>query len=190
MASEHSERLHYTPVGPHLAADLAPALTDPRVYAFIHDSVPTNEQELAAKFARQAAGPPPDRPDEAWWTFAVYETATGCGVGQVEATVHHGLAEVAYLFGVEHWGRGYGRESLAWLHDRLRHQRPDAETFWACVTPPNHRSRRLAERLGYRLWGGDRPELYSHDPGDWVLRRPAAARSSPRPTIDDGSTAS
>jgi len=91
-------------------------------------------------------------------------------IGRLEATVLEKRAEVAYLFGPEFWGHGYGTESLSWLHMFIEETFHILE-FWATVRPDNGRSIRLLERLGYveaaaETW----PQLTSYDPGDRVFR--------------------
>ncbi|MEM1107700.1 MAG: GNAT family N-acetyltransferase [Planctomycetota bacterium] len=164
--TEFSDRLRYEPARAGHAADLAEAMVDGRVYEHIPGQHPENVDDLA----QAESGPPPHREGETWWTFAVFEKDTGRGVGQVEASILGDRAEVAYLFGVAHWDQGYGTEALGWLHTRLKQQHPEVRTLWACITPPNDRSRRVAEKLGYQLWDGEYPELWHYDPGDWVYR--------------------
>ena len=98
-------------------------------------------------------------------------------IGRLEATVHAGIAEVAFLFGRSHWGRGLALEALSWLHAEI--ERHFAITgFWATTLPANTRCQSLLQRGGYRIVQGRAPVLYSFDAGDLVFHRgasPAAA---------------
>jgi hypothetical protein len=42
--------------------------------------------------------------------------AAGAMLGRLEAT-HHQVAEAAFLFGPQYWGRGHATAGLSWLHD-------------------------------------------------------------------------
>ena len=164
-----SERLVYEAIGPEHAAELHGALEHPEVYRFIEGVSPVDLESVRQACERKAAGPPPHRQDERWLDILVRRTRDGRALGRIEATLLEGRAEVAYLLGPEHWGRGYACEALEWLH-RLIAQEPEIDSFWATVHPENARSIALLRRCGYRetqSW----PELTSYDPGDLVFTR-------------------
>ena len=160
-----SGRLVYEPLSELHASALSSALIDPRTYAHIPPPNPTTEAELAAQFARRVAGPS-DSENEIWWNFAV-RLREGPFIGRIEATFHHDLAEIAYVFGPSYWGCGYATESLSWLHSQIR-DRQLADSVWATVTPGNTRSIRLLERLGYSEALPSHPQLLSYEAGDRV----------------------
>jgi RimJ/RimL family protein N-acetyltransferase len=168
-----SERLVYEPLTMAHASGLTEALTDPRVYQFITGPNPTTTADLKAQFARKALGPLTPPEGDAWWNFAV-RVRCGQYIGRIEATFHSGLVEVAYLFGPEHWGRGFATETLHWLHAQIR-QSGYSGTFWATVWPDNARSIRLLQSVGYREAPAPWPRLLSFEPGDRVLRRDNSA---------------
>jgi RimJ/RimL family protein N-acetyltransferase len=167
-----SERLVYEPLSESHGSLLSGALTDPRAYTHITDPHPATAADLAVLFARMAAGPSDGCTDEAWWNFAV-RLRSGEFIGRVEATLHDGLAEVAYIFGPNFWNCGYATESVAWLHTQLR-ENQYANSVWATVLPDNVRSIRLLERLGYRRSLLDQPPLRSYETGDRVYCRSLA----------------
>ncbi|MCB1230755.1 MAG: GNAT family N-acetyltransferase [Verrucomicrobiae bacterium] len=175
----HSDRLTYEPLSAAHAPGLASVLCDPRVYEYIDAEIPTPES-LAKEFERLAAGAPEHRARETWIDFAVRRRSDHTLIGRIEATVIERNAEVAYLFGPDYWGCGYGRESLRWLHQTLA-RRYGATDSWATITPANRRSLRLVEFFGYRETTADTwPILTSYDPGDRVFHlslRPAAKSS-------------
>lgn len=141
-----SERPSYEPLTAAHAAELRCALTDPRVYAHLTGSHPTTTAEIAAHFARMAAGPQEIQGNQVWWDFAV-RLQGGEFIGRIQATIHDRIAEVGYLFGPAFEGRGYATEAVRWLHARLR-DLGFVDSFWATVTPENAPSIRLLERLG------------------------------------------
>lgn len=156
------------PLVPAHLEELAAVLHDPAVYEHIAPELPPRH-EILLGLQRALAGPPPSTPDERWLNFLLRD-ASGAMVGRLEATVHHGLAEVAFLLGPRHWGRGFGSAGLRWLHEEIARSAGITD-FWATTTPANARSRSLLERCGYRASTlPDRP-LYSHDAGDLVFNR-------------------
>lgn len=87
-------------------------------------------------------------------TWAVEERATGEFVGRVGLHFPEGWPdrELGWTIARKFWGRGYAREAalasithafdtLGWTH------------LVSLIHPDNHRSARLAERLGYRVAG-------------------------------------
>lgn len=128
----------------------------------------TTPDELRARITRLRSGPPPGR-EQSWLNFAVL--VGGGVVGRVEATVHDGIAEIAYLLGPRFWGHGYATTATAQLITLLRHRQ--VPTVWACVHPGNVRSIRVLSRLDFRqqpsLAGA---RLLSYDPGDLVFSLP------------------
>jgi len=75
-----SERLQYEPIRRSHAAELAPALCDPRVYRFINMPCPT-PAELQASFISKETGAPPERRDEQWLDYAVRLAESGWRLG-------------------------------------------------------------------------------------------------------------
>lgn len=150
--------------------ELATVLLHPAVYQHIEDELPSL-YEFKLGLERAIAGPGHGVADEYWLNYLVRDEA-GTMLGRLEATVHHGLAEVAFLFGHQHWGRGYASAGLRWLHDELT--RSHAVTaFWGTTVPANHRSQELLRRGGYVPSEPPRCTLYSYAPGDLVFRRSA-----------------
>jgi RimJ/RimL family protein N-acetyltransferase len=155
--------LAFEPLGPGHATALFPVLGDVRVWEHLLGSDGATEDQMRAAYARRAAGP--GRPGERWINHAV-RLAGGPYLGRVEATEHigEGWAEIAYVFGLAHRGRGYARSAVRWLLEQL-----EVDEVWASTTPANVRSRRLLEALGFRQEPPARP-LASWDPGDLTYR--------------------
>jgi RimJ/RimL family protein N-acetyltransferase len=149
-------------LGPEHAAALFPVLGDARVWEYLQSSDGATEDQMRAGFARRAAGP--GRPGERWINHAV-RLAGGPYLGRVEATVHpERWAEIAYVFGLEHRGRGHARAAVRWLLDQL-----EVDEVWATTVSANVRSRRLLEVIGFRESPMTRP-IASWAPGDLAYR--------------------
>ena len=169
LRNDSTARLTFESLKASHAAKLSDALMEPSVYAHISRACPKTISELAAEFARVSAGPPVDRIGEIWWNFAV-RLHTGEYIGRVQATIHDGLAEVAYMFGSLYWGHGYATEAVHWLHGRITESQL-ATSLWATVNPDNSRSARLLERLEYQRVSQGLPLLFSYEQGDVVYIR-------------------
>ena len=165
MQAGRTARLVIEPIDQQHAAGLFAALDDERVGRFIGGPDVTTLDALRDRIAALHAGPPAER-DERWYNAAVL--ADGVVVGRVEATVHHGIAEIAYVFGPAHWGNGYAAEATAWLLDALRDD--GITTFWAAVVPENQASIALLERLGFIRADASDVTLFSFDDGDLTYR--------------------
>jgi RimJ/RimL family protein N-acetyltransferase len=105
------------PLRPEHADELAPVLDDVSLHRFIGGE-PLGVEELRARFERLARGHPTDH----WLNWLVRERATEGAVGYVQATVKEGCAEVAWVIGSAHQGRGFAKEAVAlmadWLYER------------------------------------------------------------------------
>src|ERR1700729_1566011 len=78
-------RLALEPVRPAHADEMAPLLSDRRLYAFTGGIPPTLE-ELRARYVRQAAGRSPDGVDR-WFNWIVRRREGGLAVGFVQAAI-------------------------------------------------------------------------------------------------------
>lgn len=146
--SAMASRLRYEALTPSHAPLLFPVLSAKEVWRHIGPSESATLEELAARFTRMAAGPPPEHAEERWVNFAVRLADDGPYCGRIEATVHGSWAEIAYLFGPAFWGRGLATEAVHWLREHLREQFGVAE-LWAATRPENRASVCLLRRLGF-----------------------------------------
>jgi len=154
--------LTFEPLGPEHATALFPVLGDARVWVHLQGTDGATEEQMRAAYLRRAAGT--GRPDERWVNHAV-RLAGGPYLGRIEATVYaDGWAEIAYVFGLAHRGRGHARAAVRWLLEHV-----GVGEVWAATTPGNLRSRRLLTALGFREVPQSRP-LASWDPGDLAYR--------------------
>lgn len=167
-------RLLYTAMSVDDIGPLADVLLHPDVYQ--HLGGRPDRSLFCDRQRRALAGPPDHLRDEVWVNYTVRLAESGQVVGRLEATVHHQLAEIAYLYGPQFWGNGYATEGVVWLHEKLR-EFTQIESLWATTTPANTRSAGLLRRCGYLRHDDilSLPKLYSYDPGDLVFRRSTAS---------------
>ena len=160
-------KLQYAPLTPADLPELEAVLRNDAVYAHIGGTPSPERFHLGMSRALQ--GPPASRPTERWINYMVRDES-GAALGRLEATVHDGIAEVAFLYGPETWGMGYASHGLQWLHQELRRIHPEVKFLWATTRPENTRSANLLVRNGYaRADPNARPSLYSYDDGDLVF---------------------
>ncbi len=129
------------------ATEMVEVLADRGLYEWTGGEAPAAE-ELTARYELQSVGQSPDG-TAGWLNWVVRETATGRATGYVQATVTGGealLADVAWVVGVEHQGRGIATEAagamVAWLTGQ------GAATVEAAIHPDNAGSNAVAHRLG------------------------------------------
>lgn len=150
--------------------ELVTLLLNGHVFAFIGGQPPTPER-YRKRIQSILSGAPTRHPGVKFRNYVVRLAATGELVGTLEATLHDGIAEVAYLFGPMHWGKGYAAAGLSWLGAELL-QSSDTCSLWATTDPRNHRSIGLLAKCGYSQVKHElAPELYSYVNGDLVFAR-------------------
>lgn len=164
-----SPRLAIAPLTSADVAPLAEALWHEPVYRHI-GGLPADIAEVADWLQGTLAGPRDGQPPERWLNYVMRLAMTGEVIGLLQATLHDGLAEVAFLLAPAHWGQGLAAEGLRWLHGELQRVSPGV-TCWATTVPQNTQSWRLLERSGYvRTAPPVAPALSTWDEGDWAFR--------------------
>jgi hypothetical protein len=149
--------------------ELADVLLHDSVYEHIETVLPSvDEFKLGLTIA--IAGPRANQAGQTWLNYLIRDESSGSMLGWLESTVHDAVAEVAFLLGPRHWGRGHASRGLAWLEAEVV-RRCSVHDFWAAITPGNDRSRALLERSGYVPIHGQTPTLFSHEPGDLVFHK-------------------
>lgn len=144
-----TRRLELSPLVVSDAPGMFAALNHPEVGRYIGGPDVTSLEALRVRIQRLVAGPPPSAERQAWLNFTVRSTELdGRIIGRLEATVHDGWAEVAWVMGPEFWGQGYGTEGAAWLVDHLDRVH-GVHDVWATVDPGNLRSVGLLRTLGF-----------------------------------------
>jgi RimJ/RimL family protein N-acetyltransferase len=154
-------------------AELENVLRNEEVYRYIGGAPSTEDFWLGHE--RAISGPPPSRASEVWINFTVRLQETRQVLGRLEATIHNGIAEVAFLFSPSVWGLGYATEGLLMLHSHLA-SLSQPPVPWATTVQPNVRAQALLYRSGYKQvpYSGQ-PNLLTFDEGDLVYTVPHAA---------------
>ncbi|MDT0302471.1 GNAT family N-acetyltransferase [Streptomonospora wellingtoniae] len=126
-----TERLRLEPLRVEHAREAFAVFKDVRLHTWTGGE-PASLDELTARYRRQAVGRSPDG-TQGWLNWMLRRDADGLLVGTVQATLGrprlhrplraHGLeAELAWMVGTAHQGRGYARESALamarWLRTR------------------------------------------------------------------------
>jgi RimJ/RimL family protein N-acetyltransferase len=100
------------PLRPEHAREMAGALSDPGLHAFI-GGAPLTVQELRARYERLVAGP------VGWRNWVIRLRAEERLIGYVQATIDDTTAELAWVIGTPWQGRGLATESakalVGWL---------------------------------------------------------------------------
>ena len=138
-----TSRLDLMPLRAEHAAEMAPALSDPALHAFI-GGAPLTPNELVARYRRLAAGSPD--PAVQWLNWVILLRASGCLVGTVQATIADEVAEIAWVVGTPWQGQGIAREAARGLVDWLGVQ--SVHTVVAHIHPDHHASAAVAASAG------------------------------------------
>ncbi|WP_314175393.1 GNAT family N-acetyltransferase [Streptomyces winkii] len=151
-------RLRLEPLRAEHAPEAFELLDDVRLHTWTGGSPRTPEQ-LDALYRRQSAGRSPDG-TQGWLNWMLRRLADGRLVGTVQATLDRtaggGTAEagptarltaqLAWVVGTEHQGRGYAREGASAMARWLRGQGVDA--FTAHIHPEHRASAAVARAVG------------------------------------------
>ncbi|MEV0679279.1 GNAT family N-acetyltransferase [Actinosynnema sp. NPDC050436] len=141
-----SSRLLLEPLRVDHAEEMADVLAAPELYAFTGGG-PPDVDRLRRTYARQVAG----RSDDGgqWWlNWVIRRHDTGRAAGYVQATVQSArpVAEIAWVVGVDHQGRGFAQEAAGLVVAWLRAAGIDRVT--AHVHPDHAASAAIARRIG------------------------------------------
>ena len=158
---------------PQLAAhadEMFALLRDPALYE--HEGEPPESLEwLRERFARLESRRSADGREE--WLNWVVQSPSGELIGYVQATVgSDGHADIAYVFGSRHWGRGLaGRAVTLMIAELVAHH--GVEHLSAVLKRSNARSRRLLERLGFTPAAEASERERGIEPDEWLMVRSA-----------------
>ncbi|MHA3704866.1 GNAT family N-acetyltransferase [Jatrophihabitans sp. YIM 134969] len=142
-------RLRLEPLRVDDAAEMADVLADPALYRFTGGH-PPGPDSLRRRYTAQVVGGSPDGRQQ-WLNWIVRDLTTGAAVGFVQATVERGTADVAWVIGSAHQGRGFATEAAAVVVDRLREQGVDVVR--AYVHPGHLASAAVARAAGLVVTG-------------------------------------
>jgi RimJ/RimL family protein N-acetyltransferase len=142
-----SERLILEPLRLEHADEMAPLLDDPRLHEFTGGE-PRSLTELRAAYRRRIGAGTVD--GQRWCNWVVRCRASGRAVGCMQATItrepERFVAEVAWVVGCEHQGRGHAREAAGQVAAWLREQ--GAHALIADIHARNEPSMAVARSLG------------------------------------------
>ena len=169
VAPLRTDRLDLEPLRVDHASEMAAVLGDPELYVVIGGS-PPGVRQLRERYRQQVVGRSPDGAQR-WLNWVVRRRDDRQAVGYVQATVTQesdGLtAEVAWVVGAAHQGRGYAREAAqamaAWLRDQ------GVVQLVAHVHPEHGASHAVARSVGLVA-----TDTVIDDEIRWQARRPDA----------------
>jgi ribosomal-protein-alanine N-acetyltransferase len=135
------------------AAELYAILDDPELYAFTDAKGPASLAALTDRLRRLESRTSPDGREQ--WLNWVVRGGEGAVVGYVQATVRSGgEAEIAYVFGRAHWGRGFATRACDAMLEALAVDYAVTRAT-ATLDPQNTASLALLRRLGFSLVSSD-----------------------------------
>jgi CubicO group peptidase (beta-lactamase class C family) len=175
-----TSRLILEPLRPDHAVEMVPVLAHPGLYEFTGGEPPTLEG-LSHRYVLQSGGDPSGI--ETWLNWVIREQGTGSAAGFVQATVAAGGrgADLAWVMGREHQGRGYATEAAGAMVEWLTRQ--GVRRFCAGIHPGNASSAAVAAHLGMARTGrvdSDGEEIWQLD----ATRGGATGATAPAPDLD------
>ncbi len=150
---------------------LEPVIRHAAVYRHLGGE-PPDADTFRLELTRALAGPRERHGPQAWLNYVMRRDTDQAVVGRLEATVHDGIAEVAFLLGPAYWGQGYATQGLRWLIQQVL-DRPDCHAVWATTIAPNLACQQLLRRCGFQATTTHWPRtLFTYDAGDLVFQGP------------------
>ncbi|UYY79001.1 GNAT family N-acetyltransferase [Sphingomonas sp. R1] len=148
-----SPRLRLRPRGVEDAEALFPSLADPALMRWWSHPPHETIDQTRASFGRG---------DPAWRVWAILPATEDAAIGYVAVGERRAkVSEIGYLLARSHWGQGLAEEAIATVIEHLFLVEGQRRVF-ADTDPDNVYSRRLLERLGFRLEGVLRAEWETH----------------------------
>jgi RimJ/RimL family protein N-acetyltransferase len=142
-----TRRLDLLPLDVEHAEEMAAALSDPALHAFI-GGTPDTPQALRSRYQRMTAGSPD--PAVTWLNWVIRLRDDSCLTGTVQATVSTSgqglLAEIAWVVGTPWQRRGIATEAARGLVDWLGGQ--PVHTVIAHIHPEHRASAAVATAAG------------------------------------------
>jgi RimJ/RimL family protein N-acetyltransferase len=165
-----TERLRLEPQVAAHAEEMMGVLGDPAIYE--HENLPPPSVDwLRARFERLEARSSPDGRE--LWLNWVLRLSSSEPIGYVQATVHPDRhASIAYVLASKFWGRGLAQEAVrAMILELVEFYQ--VRNLTAVLKAPNHRSRRLLERLGFSVASPDVHTGSAVEPDELLMVREA-----------------
>lgn len=161
-----STRLVLCKLDVRAAKEMVSVLADPRLYTYTGGE-PPDLASLRNRYARQVVGRSPDG-SELWFNWIVRTRDALVAVGYAQATlgISSGIADMAWVIGAEHQGRGYATEAAAAVLEWLTSQ-PCVQRITAHIAAANQPSQSVARKLGFAPTAA-----VEHGEVVWERRRP------------------
>ena len=143
-----TRRLDLEPVRVAHAAEIWPQLDDERMWRYFPRLRPKTIDDLRALYAKWERGSADA--GEVWWNWLCRDRASGELTAAMQATVmvDERVAYVAYAVYVRHQRKGFAREAVQTIVERVRGTF-GITRFLAVMDTRNEPSYRLAESLGF-----------------------------------------
>lgn len=122
-------------------------LNDDDVYLFLDNAPPQSVDDTHAWINRVLAGGTPSG-DEVWMNWCVFSGATMLGYVQSTYYPQPNTADIAYVFGKDHWGKGFATRATQLMVDQLV-EGFNPKILHATLEANNQRSISLLVRLGF-----------------------------------------
>jgi len=147
-------RLRLRPRTPDDAEALFPSFADPELMTYWSHPPHRSVEETRADFARHG---------EDWRAWTITREGDDTAIGFVAAGEKRqgNVTEIGYMLARPHWGGGIAAEAVARVIDHIFTAEGQRRAF-ADTDPDNRASRRLLERLGFKLEGLLRGEWETH----------------------------
>lgn len=128
--------------------EMLTVLADQELYGFTGGEPPSREA-LATRYRAQVGGS--GRHEELWCNWIVRRTDSGEAVGFVQATVVHGVADIAWLVGRHHQGQGFAVRAVRAMIAEL--ESSGVASFTAHIHVDHRRSQNVASAVGFERSG-------------------------------------
>lgn len=140
-----THRLRLDPLSIDDADEMVAVLADRTLYRYTGNETPPTVDELRRRYEIQTRGPRPPSTD-LWLNWII--RLDGAAVGYVQATVipAEGSADIAWVIGTAHQGRGIATEAAHAMVEALF--AVGIDTLRAFIHPRNHASQKVAAKLG------------------------------------------
>ncbi|MDT8759500.1 GNAT family N-acetyltransferase [Sphingomonas psychrotolerans] len=146
-------RLRLRPGGAADAEALHSAFADPELMRWWSNAPHVSIEQTRADLAQQA-------PEWRRWIVTLKDDDRAIGFVAAGEKRQGNVSEIGYLLRREYWGTGIATEAVTCVIDRLFVE--GQRRVFADTDPDNAASRRLLERLGFRLEGVLRGEWETH----------------------------
>ena len=148
-----SVRLRLRPRRVEDADALHSSFADPEVVQYWSNAPHTSVEQTRARFARAA-------PEWRCWAVTFKEDDTAIGFVAAGEKRQGNVTEVGYMLARDQWGKGLAAEAVSVVIDQIFAE--GQRRVFADTDPDNMASRKLLERLGFKLEGYLRAEWETH----------------------------